>query len=132
MQTELRTRLLEDATVSGIVGNRISWGIRPQGEAYPSLVLVLVNDARPQTFTANIAARETVVQIDCYGRTTAEVASLREAVINCIVLAETVGDIEFQRAFVDVVRNANQYSETGRIYRDSIDARIWHRSTLND
>lgn len=132
MQTELRQRLLDDAAVAAIVAGRISWGIRPQGEAYPSLVLLLVSDPRPQTYAANIAARETLTQIDCYGRSSAEVASLREAVINCIVPPAIVGDIEFQRSFIDVVRNANQYSETGRIYRDAIDARIWHRSILND
>jgi hypothetical protein len=37
MQTALRTRLLADATISGIVGTRIDWGLRPQAKALPAI-----------------------------------------------------------------------------------------------
>jgi len=128
MQAALRTRLLNAAPVAAIVGTRINWGARPQGEAYPSLVLTLVSDARPQSFKGLIDSRFTGVQIDCYGASVAQVVSLREAVISAIVPAATVSGVIFDRAFVDTVRNLNSHSETGIVYRDSIDARFWHRS----
>ena len=128
MQAQLRTRLLNDATVSALVSNRVDWGIRPQGDDYPSVVLTLAADERPQTFTGLIEARETLVQIDCYGRSSAEVLALREAVIACITPGATVGAVTFDRAFINTVRTMNTHSETGKIYRDSIDARVWHRS----
>ena len=128
MQAELRTRLLGNATVAGIVGTRIDWGARPQGDPYPSVVLTLVNDARPQTFKGNITSRATIVQIDCYGVSSAQVATLREAVISAIVPTATVGGIIFDRAFIQTVRNLNTISDTGIVYRDSIDCQVWHRS----
>lgn len=128
MQTQLRTRLLNNATVSGIVGTRIDWGARPQGDPYPSLVLTLVNDERPQSFSGNISSRATIVQIDCYGVSVAQVATLREAVISAIVPSATVGGIIFDRAFIQTVRNMSSISDTGIVYRDSIDCQVWHRS----
>jgi hypothetical protein len=128
MQTQLRTRLLSASPVSALVGTRINWGARPQGEAYPSLVLTLISDPRPQHFAGLINSRSTMVQIDCYGTTAAQAAALREAVISAIVPAATVGGVIFDRAFIDMVRNINSHSETGIVYRDIIEARVWHRS----
>ena len=128
MQTQIRTRLLDDSPVAAIAGTRINWGARPQGEAYPSIVLTLISDARPQNFKANIDSRFSVVQIDCYGATAAQATALREAVISAIVPPATVGGVIFDRAFIDMVRNLNSHTETGIVYRDVIEARVWHRS----
>jgi hypothetical protein len=132
MEVQLRARLLANSPVAAIVANRISWGVRPQGEAYPSLVLTVIDDPRPQTFKANIDVRSTLVQMDCYGITRAQVAALREAAISAIVPPAIQGSVEFLRAFIDTVRGMDMRTETGVIYRDTVDVRIWHRSVTND
>lgn len=126
METQLRSRLLSASPVSAIVGTRVSWGVRPQGEAYPSIVLSLIADGRPQHMAGNIDMRETRVQIDCYGTTRAQVAALREAVISAIVPAATVSGVYFQRAFINTVRTMDAHTDTGIVFRDMIDAQIWH------
>lgn len=126
METQLRSRLLNASPVSAIVGTRVSWGIRPQGEAYPSIVLSLIADGRPQHMAGIIDMRETRVQIDCYGMTRAQVATLREAVISAIVPAATVSGVYFQRAFINTVRTMDAHTDTGIVFRDMIDAQIWH------
>lgn len=126
METQLRARLKADSAVAAIVGTRINWGVRPQGEAYPSLVLTLVSDGRPQSMGGLIECRETLVQFDCYGTTRAQAAALREAVIAAITPAATVSGVKFIRSFVDTVRNLDAHTDTGIVFRDSVDARVWH------
>ena len=126
METQLRTRLLNAAPVAAIVGNRISWGVRPQGEAYPSIVLTIVSDPRPQDYKGNIAHRSTRVQADCYGTTRAQVVALREAVIAAIVPTATVGGVTFRRAFIENVVNRDAHTDTGLVFRDMVDFNIWH------
>lgn len=126
METQLRTRLLDDAPVAAIVGTKVHWGVRPQGEAYPSLVLMIVSDPRPQDYKGNIAHRPTRVQADCYGTTRAQAVALRESVIAAIVPTATVGGVTFRRAFVNNVLNRDEYSDTGLVFRDMVDFEIWH------
>lgn len=126
METQLRSRLLASSPVTAIVGTRVNWGVRPQGEAYPSIVLTLVADGRPQHMVGLIDLRETRVQIDCYGTTRAQVAALREAVISAIVPTATVSGVYFQRAFINTVRTMDAHTDTGLVFRDMIDAQIWH------
>ena len=61
-ETALRARLLNDATVAGIVGTRINWTLRPQTESYPSIVLTTVSDVRDQHFEAFQGFRASRVQ----------------------------------------------------------------------
>ena len=126
METQLRTRLKNDAAVAAIVGTRIDWGVRPQGSAYPSIVLNIVSDERPQHMAGNIDARGTLVQIDCYGATRAQVAGLREAVISAITPAATVAPVTFFRSFVQNVRSMDANTDTGLVFRDSVDVQVWH------
>lgn len=126
METQLRSRLLASSPVTAIVGTRVNWGVRPQGEVYPSIVLSLVADGRPQHMGGLIDLRETRVQIDCYGTTRAQVAALREAVISAIVPTATVSGVYFQRAFINTVRTMDAHTDTGLVFRDMIDAQIWH------
>lgn len=126
METAFRTRLKNDAGVAALVGNRIDWGVRPQGSISPCVVLTIVSDPRPQHMGGNIDQRATRVQLDCYGPTRASVVTLREAVIAAILPPAVVSGVDFQRAFIDTVRNFDAHTDTGVVFRDMIDAQIWH------
>jgi len=126
MEIALRSRLLNASPVSTIVGTRIYWGVRPQGSAYPAIVLTIVSDSRDQDYKGFVSLWQTRVQIDCYGLDRATVVALREAVITAIAPAGTFYGSKFGRAFIDTVQNLGANSETGFIHRDKIDALIWH------
>lgn len=128
METALRTRLKNNAGVSALVGTRIDWGVRPQNAALPCIVLTIVADQRPQHMGGLMDSRATRVQIDCYGQTRASAVALREAVIAAILPQATVSGVTFQRAFIDTVRNIDAQTDTGVVFRDMIDAQIWHNA----
>lgn len=126
METQIRTRLLNASPVSAIVGTKVSWGVRPQGEAYPSLVLTIVSGDRPQHMDGLIDARATIVQFDCYGTTRAQSVALRESVIAAILPAIVVSGVTFFQSFVQNIRTIDVHTDTGLVFRDSLDVQVWH------
>lgn len=129
METALRSRLLNDATVAGITGTRVDWTERPQMTALPAVTLQVISDPRPQTFSGFTGFRETRVQIDCWGLTRGAVVALREAVIAAVAPAGTFYSVNFGRSFFPtggIDRGEN--TETGFVHRDSIDALVWHNA----
>lgn len=124
-ETALRSRLKDDAGVSALVGTRIDWAVRPQGSALPAIVLTMVHDDRGQHFEGFHSALQKRVQIDCYAKTRAEVAAMREAVLTAIVPQATKSGVSFLRAFVNDVLDRGSQTDTGFIHRDLIDLYFW-------
>lgn len=123
MEAQLRTRLLDDAGVSAIVGTRVDWIERPQRSAYPAVVLQIISGARPQHMGGVISARQSRVQIDCFATTAKEASELCEAVIAAILPAD---EPTFQRSFINDVRDLGEGTDGGFVHRRSIDSYIWH------
>jgi hypothetical protein len=126
MEDALRSRLLEDEAVKLMVGSRIDWGVRPDGGAYPCLVMKVMPSGRPQTYKGFVGLRQTRVQIDVLSDDRLEVIKLREAVITAIVPAGSYHGTKFQRAFIDSVQDLGAQTGTDYVHRDKIDALIWH------
>ncbi|ALJ14121.1 tail completion protein gp17 [Sphingopyxis macrogoltabida] len=126
MEEALRSRLKAAGPVAAIVGTRIDWGLRPQGDPYPSVVLKVISDPMPQDYKGFIAMRETRVQIDCLADDRLTAIALRKAVITAIVAGGTYFGTRFGRAFIDSVRDLGAKTGTEFVHRDSIDALIWH------
>ncbi|MEM9786791.1 MAG: DUF3168 domain-containing protein [Pseudomonadota bacterium] len=66
MEEAIRTRLLAVTAVTDIVAARINWGVHPQGEALPGLVLTTVSDAQDSNLNAPSGISDARVQVDCY------------------------------------------------------------------
>lgn len=126
MEEALRSRLKAAAPVAALVGTRIDWGTRPQGDPYPSVVLKVISDPMPQDYKGFVGMRQTRVQIDCLAEDRAEAVALRKAVIPAIIAGGTYYGTRFGRAFIDSVRDLGAKTDTGFVHRDSIDALIWH------
>jgi hypothetical protein len=126
VEPELRGRLLNSSPVTDIVGNRVHWGVRPQGEEFASVVLTIVAKDFPQHFNGNIDQAFSRVQIDCYGTARDQVVDLRRAVLWTLVPAAVVGGVTFFRSFVNTVRGMDAHTSTGIVFRDMIDMRVWH------
>jgi Protein of unknown function (DUF3168) len=125
-QTGVRARLLANGTVAGAVGARIDWGHRPQGSAYPAIVLQTISDPRPAHLKDYEATRSTLVQLDVYATTYAAALSIAKAVIAALKVPATISGKVFGPAFVDGQRDTVETSGTTNIHRQSVDLNIWH------
>ena len=126
MEIALRAKLLANAPLVAIVGPRITWTERPQGNVLPAIVLQVVADNRPQDFKARVGFRDTRVQIDCFAATRSVVVSLREAVINALSVQGAIAGVSFGRVFINNIIDRGEDTDTGFVHRDLIDATIWH------
>lgn len=128
METALRARLMADAAISAIVGNRVDWSNRPSANAYPALTMMVVSDVRDQRMKAFQALTRPRVQFDCMALTAGEKVALREAVIACLAPRATVGGVKFEPVTgVNIVDAGEDKPGVGFIHRDSVDAIIWHK-----
>lgn len=126
MQTALRTRLKNDATVASLVGTRIDWNARPQGKSLPAITLQTIHDGRPQKMSGFQVTRQTLVQVDCWGEKYADARNAAEAVIACLVPAADESGVRFLRSFVDRGMDTLEDTDNGQVHRVSIDLRVTH------
>lgn len=127
METAMRARLLADAAVSAVCGDRVAWTNRPQASAYPAVTMLVISDQYDQHMKGFQGLRGTRVQIDCMARSAAEKVALRDAVIAAIAGPFVQGSTSFDRSQRITVRDLGADSTGGFIHRDSIDLTIWHK-----
>ena len=126
MQTQLRTRLLNDATIAGLVSSRVDWGVRPQGKPLPAITLALVNDARDQHLGGVQTTQGPLVQVDCWASTYADMANLREAVITLLATPATQSGTRFLGAQNINSVDLPESTDVGMVHRAMIRANVWH------
>lgn len=129
MEEDLRTRLLTDSGIKGVVKPAsIAWGDRPQASALPGITLDYIDDARPQHMGGFQELRGTQVQIDVWSKDKLAARDIREIVIAAVVPAAVVGATRFGRSFVDRVASTWERIDTGIVYRERMDFTVWHAS----
>lgn len=69
-----------------------------------------------------------LVQMDVWGTSYAQVQQVKEAALAAVVPANTGNGVIFARAFVDTIRDLGERVETQFIHRASIDL-IFHHAT---
>lgn len=127
-------RLLNSASVTDIVGRRVNWGERPQGEPLPALTLQVVSDPRPSHLKGLDGARSTRVQADCWAETLLQALALARAVIATLQPPAAVDGKKFGNARVDGQRDLGETVGSGNaslssgtyIHRQSVDLLIRH------
>lgn len=122
MKAALRARLLADATITGLVGTRIDWGLRPQGKALPAITLTLIPTPRAYHMGGAQVTQHYMVQIDCWALSYKAADDLRQAVIAELEPASG----EFQGSFVLRDQDIPERVENAEIHRASIDFRLTH------
>lgn len=130
-ETDLRTRLLSDGTIAGIVGTRIYWKIRPQKSDLPAIVLGTAYGARDQSFDGPIDGQGNRIQFDCMAATKSAAVDLRDAVMAEIEVAGSAGDTEFQAGFVNLYRDTAEDTSAGVVHNEMIDATIWFNELVS-
>jgi hypothetical protein len=127
MQQGIRKRLKDSTIVSGLVGNRIDWGIRVQGSSLPAVVLQVVSDPRPAHLKDYMQVRSTNVQVDVYATTYAAAVEIARSVMQVLKTPATVSGKEFGATFVDNQRETTETLGTEIVHRQSLDLTVWHK-----
>jgi hypothetical protein len=120
MQTELRARLLADATIAGLVGTRIDWGLRPQGKALPAISLTLIPTPRDYHMGGAQQTQFYRVQVDCWASNYKDAHTLRDAVIAELEPASA----SFFGSFVERSADMPELTGMGEIHRAMLEFKI--------
>lgn len=80
LETDLRVRLLANATVSGLVSTRVYPNILPQKPTLPALVYSRISGPRIHTLTGTSGWSDARIQIDSWGATYIAAQDLAAAV----------------------------------------------------
>ncbi len=129
MEEALVAVLLADAALAAIVGPRITWQVRPQGDALPAIVLQRVSGARDYAMEGPTGLVQSRVQMDCWSVTYASALAVARALRNLLSgLRTEAGGTELQGCFIDLERHS--FEKDGEaaqaFHRVMIDFQIWH------
>jgi hypothetical protein len=80
IETAIRTILLADATVSGLVATRVYTGTMPQRATFPLITLKKVDKLSDLTLEDAVGPNTLRVQVDCWAQTVDGARALAEAV----------------------------------------------------
>lgn len=127
MEEALVARILAATAIQGIVGNRVNWGFRVQGEGLPALTLFSASPGRSYTYKGAAGLAGPRVQFDCWASDHATAKALARAVIATIEAPASVAGIEFQGAFLDQERGPLIEDLGGgrKVHRVSLDFFVW-------
>lgn len=126
----MRNMAVADATVFGLVGERIYPVVLPQDVTYPAVRYARVSGMREYSHDGDSGLVDARSQWDCYAETWIDARALATALIGALS-GKRLGDIqaihlESQRdLYEDDVSSA-----AARVYRVSIDFRAWARQAV--
>jgi hypothetical protein len=128
MEEDLVARLLANTSLAALVGNRIVWIERPQGQALPSVTLQVISAGRDYHMKGASGLAGTRVQIDCWGASYASAKAVSRALIAAIEPSAQHGNTRFSAAFLESGTDFPPEDIAGgtRVYRVKMDWIIWN------
>ena len=109
MKQELLAYLKADAAITALVGDRVYWTEKRQGDPYPCVILTRASDIASHVYEGAIAIRELRLQVDCDALTDIQAQAVQDAIQSRIAGKRfEQGSVKFQGGFV---LNALDYSE---------------------
>jgi hypothetical protein len=124
MQAQLRSRLMADGTIAGLVGTRVDWDVRPQGKALPAITIAGVT-FHDQHSGGPQATKRTILQVDCWALKPIDAHTLGDAVVAELQPPLEVGDTKFLGAFL-TTSSSSEDTADGLVYRVMVRGDIWH------
>lgn len=127
MEEALVARLIAASAIQGIVGRRVNWGFRVQGEGLPALTLFNASPGRSYTYKGAAGLSGPRVQFDCWAPDFAAAKALARAVIAEVEAPATVAGVKFHGAFLDQERGPLIEDLGGgrKVHRISLDLFVW-------
>lgn len=128
MEKEFRAILLDSSGLSPLVEDRIDWGVPPQGQAFPAIVLNLVSGF--EGIHMNGAGPfEGRVQVDCYALTYGDAKRISRAVIGLLNAYRGGGFLFISHTSTRDDRTGGS-NEVERPFRTGLDFNVKWRSEL--
>lgn len=126
MKTELflRSKLVNDPGVAGLVGSRITPLLRPEGSALPAISYFRVSTVRKYNVNGDANLSFNRFQIDCWADTYAKSLELGNAVVTCLsgfYGTTTISGSSGYFGGIHVANEKSEYIEDINEYRYSID-----------
>jgi hypothetical protein len=131
MIIDLINYLLADASITAVVGARVTPSSTAQGTALPALTLHGVSGAPLYADDGEVGLNDDRVQIDCWAITYAEARDLSDLVKSRLSAAQDVsqGDTTFIYMLLDNYQDLREGGSNAAEYRYrvSLDFEIWWR-----
>ena len=126
MEPDLVARLLSDGGLSALVGNRINYLTRVQGELLDAITITQVSPGRAYTASGPDGTHGTRVQFDIWSLRAANAVAIFGALCAAIEQPAAVGATVFQMSFLQSRRDtAEDVPGVGTVVRISADFLIW-------
>jgi len=124
MEAALIAKLLASVSVTALVGQRINWVRRPQGDALPCIVLHRIDGAPDVHHGGRSGLVQSRVQVDCWGSSYGSAKAVARAVENAITAQTfTQGATRFDVILIADERDTT-FDETTPLFRTSLDLMI--------
>lgn len=101
LPSAVRTRLVNDAQVSAVVGTRVYPMIRPQGSALPAIRLQFPSNSAERVLKGDEGTQVARIQVDCFASTFGATWQLAEKAKAALLPPATAGGIVFGGAEAD-------------------------------
>lgn len=124
LETELRTRLAADGTVSGLVSTRIYPIKLPQNPTYPALVYRRISGPRLRHMTGTSGRGEARIQIDSWATSYVGAQALAAAVRSS--LHGFIGSLTTLDVAIGLANEIDDYDEDAEKYRVIQDYTVQH------
>jgi len=122
----LLARLQASAAVTAIVGTKVYWIQRPQGDPVPAVVLRHSGGTDVETLDDVADLTEARVTVDCFGRSDVETKALARAVKAAVKPPGLQGDFSFDASEVSGPIDLGEQGIAGWEHRASLDCVIRH------
>lgn len=131
MQADLRTLLVGDAALTGLVSTRIYWNSIPQSAASPCVVMFLIDGGEGYSMSGRDGLDRSLVQIDvrAVDPNVAQMWAVRDAIRNVLSgYRGTVGSTDFEVILQQGERQTSEKPDVTLYHRSSTDWEIWSRA----
>lgn len=129
MEAALTSVLLNYAPLQALVGTRVNWNVRRQGEAAPFVILQVISKGRSPHYQGHDAIIQSRVQVDVWGSTKSECLSIASVIQTRLLnFRGTAAGTEIQGIFFEMERDGYDAPSTpDKFFRVSTDYMIWHK-----
>ncbi|EQB03681.1 hypothetical protein [Sphingobium sp. HDIP04] len=130
MRIDLRSRLVANAAISAIVGPRIYWNKRKQGDPLPAMVLYKITPGNQYTFDGDSGLYGSHIQFDSIGLEVRDFEPLFDALKAEMEQPRTVGQTAFSMSFLEGERDMPfvDVDGVGAVGGISADFFVWWKS----
>lgn len=127
MEEAFIAKLLASSGLTTLVGTRIQWDQRPQGNDLPAVTLSVISGAPLYTDEGNVGLSNNRVQIDCWASGSSSAINVARAVQSALSSVSMTQDgVEFQGVFPDSIQSFVEMGQGGAVvYRRSLDYDLW-------